>query len=205
MKTNLLKKLLAGITTLAMAAQFAFVVPASADEAVYSGTPAWTAVTGSAATGTNITLEDSSVTKEVAQHIQGGGSGDRYAYTYPVSISPDNNSVLNVEFWLNVAGANINTSHFYLMGAEHKPSSKPTSGVILDFAYSPWLGTYTVNGMDLLSNINTMSGTNYRPTSEAKYAATGLIKYNALIDFAKKNCGFNGIWQRNKDIQFRLC
>lgn len=53
---------------------------------VYSGTPVWTVKGGSTEMRDNILYSDRTQTKTTSVHIQGGGSGDRYAYA---TIIPD--------------------------------------------------------------------------------------------------------------------
>lgn len=151
----------------------------------YTGTPAWTVVGGSTAMRDNVLASDRSQTKNASVHIQGGGSGDRYAYTtvLPEGVTADNSQLLKIDFYLNIAGSNTNASHFYIMSSES--TAAPTSGVIMDLSYGSYLAPIAVNGTTI-DCIATERDSVLRPTDEAKYDATGLVHYIAEIDFALK-------------------
>ncbi|MDD6484733.1 MAG: InlB B-repeat-containing protein [Clostridiales bacterium] len=189
MKTKKIRKLLACATALAMAAQLAFVIPAGAAEGdktpVYSGTPTWTVLGGDRATVTNYFGLDTTQSAEAEAHIQGGGSGDRRAYTYFTDVTPTNTQNVEVEFYLNISGANTNASHFYLMSDSNKANANPTSGYLVDIEYSSYLKSITINGT-AVDNITTSTASAYQPTTETRYAATGLLKYNVLLNYGSK-------------------
>ncbi|MCH5211889.1 MAG: hypothetical protein J1G06_02650 [Oscillospiraceae bacterium] len=183
-----LKNVISGIAAFAMAvssftglAITASAAPGDKTE-VYHDTPAWSTLGGSTEIRTNYFGLDTATSAEASIHQHDGGSGDRRAYTYFADVTPEQNENVEIEFYLNIAGSNQNTSHFYLMSADSKANSDPTSGQILDIAYTSYLGSITVNGTPI-TNIKTDTGAAYQPTGNSKYAATGLIKYDVVLNY----------------------
>ena len=185
------RRLISGISAFAVTASAFAGMAVTANAAagdkteVYSGTPDWSALTGSAATVTNHYGLDTSVSVDAAAHVQGGGSGDRRAYNYFTSVTPEGTDNVEVEFYLNIAGSNTNESHFYLMSSNYTANANPTSGYIVDIAYKSYLSAITVNGT-AVTNISTNTAAAYQPTGESKYAATGLLKYDVVLNFNTK-------------------
>lgn len=186
------RKLISGISAFAVAASaFAgFAVTASAavgdKTEVYSGTPTWTALGGTAESATNCFGLDASSSVEAAAHVQGGGSGGRSAYSYFADVTPTTEQNVEVEFYLNIRGSNTNASDFYLMSEEKKVTNNvPGSGVILDIAYTSYLGTVTVNGTPI-TNLPKARDAAHQPGPGSVYDATGLVKYDVLLNYNAK-------------------
>ncbi len=186
---KIFSKLTAIVSTIAVVSSFVVMpMSASADTVVYSGDPTWTAVNGTAGTGTGYVNGDSTQVMDTTYFYQDGGGGSRGGYAYFVNgTAPADGNVYQLDWYMNLNAATSADSHVYLMGTNDTAAAEASSGAILDFYMTSWSGTLTVNGQSLLDDV-TIGSTSYYSivADQTRTSGTGLIKYSALIDFDAK-------------------